>query len=354
MRAFRRLCCLVFSLFPIVGCAAQETLRPFSSDGCSLFPDRALIGAADWCECCLAHDLAYWRGGTSEERLQADERLKQCVLKATGNQVLADTMFAGVRTGGSPYLYTWFRWGYGWPYERKYGPLTPEEAALASRLEREYLASARSTCVRKAPAPGKAASGSCAAPLDPSIPNSCVVSEGALWRGARPDAAGAAALVRGGVRTVVNLELLLDDREEFEKARVSVEGTREIRYFRLRDWEPNVVLAPRKLDDDVAHFIAITRTQPKPIFVHCRSGQNRTGVMVAAYRVFNGGDIEEAVAEMGRYGGIWFKHDAEYIRGLTPQRRAELERRIEERTSRLRPDARILCADAACKAVSSR
>lgn len=155
MRAFRQLGPLAFALLPLVlaGCASQETLRPFSSDGCSLFPDRALVGTADWCECCLAHDLAYWRGGTAEERLQADQRLKQCVLDKTGNQALADTMFSGVRAGGSPHLNTWFRWGYGWPFGREYGPLTPEDMALASRLEQEYLASGHSSCRRNPPAP---------------------------------------------------------------------------------------------------------------------------------------------------------------------------------------------------------
>ena len=44
----------------------------FATDGCSLFPDRALVGSADWCDCCLAHDLAYWRGGTESQRLDAD------------------------------------------------------------------------------------------------------------------------------------------------------------------------------------------------------------------------------------------------------------------------------------------
>jgi tyrosine-protein phosphatase SIW14 len=202
--------------------------------------------------------------------------------------------------------------------------------------------------------PHQGAAESCATPLDPAIQNSCVVSAELLWRGGRPDAAGAAALVHRGVKTVVNLELLLDDRETFEEAQVRVDGIREINYFRVREWEPNVVIAPSKLDDHVARFIAITRTQPKPIFVHCRSGQNRTGVMVAAYRVFNGGDTEEAVAEMGRYGGIWFKYDAEYIRGLTPQRRAELEKRIGEWVSRLRRDAQILCTNSACKVAPTR
>ena len=34
-----------------------------------------------------------------------------------------------------------------------------------------------------------------------------------LWRGARPDAAGAAWLVAQGVRTIINLELLHGDQD---------------------------------------------------------------------------------------------------------------------------------------------
>lgn len=120
--------------------ASSGDLQPFSSDGCSLFPDRALVGKQDWCRCCLAHDLAYWRGGTLDARLDADRELKNCVHHATGNAVLAELMFAGVRSGGGPYFYTPYRWGYGWTYGRLYTALAPEEAAQASTLEREYLA----------------------------------------------------------------------------------------------------------------------------------------------------------------------------------------------------------------------
>jgi hypothetical protein len=124
----------------LAACASNGELRPFSTDGCSLFPDRALIGKADWCECCVAHDLAYWRGGTSEARLAADQALKACVHKASGNEALADLMFAGVRSGGGPYFFTPYRWGYGWQFGRPYGPLTADEDARATSLEREYAA----------------------------------------------------------------------------------------------------------------------------------------------------------------------------------------------------------------------
>jgi hypothetical protein len=36
-------------------------------------------------------------------------------------------MLAGVRIGGTPYLPTRFRWGYGWPWPRGYRALTPAE-----------------------------------------------------------------------------------------------------------------------------------------------------------------------------------------------------------------------------------
>lgn len=129
-------------LFALIcsGCASQGTLRPFSTDGCSLFPDRSLIGNADWCRCCVTHDLAYWRGGTSEARLNADQELGACVLKITGNKALVDLMYTGVRTGGGPHFYTPYRWGYGWPMGRPYRELTSEEQAMALTLELEYRA----------------------------------------------------------------------------------------------------------------------------------------------------------------------------------------------------------------------
>jgi hypothetical protein len=120
-------------------CASAQVLQPFSTDGCSLFPDRSLVGKADWCSCCLAHDLAYWRGGMADERLKADQDLKSCVLAASGSPELADLMFAGVRTGGGPYFFTPYRWGYGWSFGRLYEPLSPTEETQAASLRARYV-----------------------------------------------------------------------------------------------------------------------------------------------------------------------------------------------------------------------
>ena len=119
-------------------CVAQDEMQPFTTDGCSHFPDRSQVDKSDWCGCCIQHDFAYWRGGNAEARLQADRELSACVLRASGNKALADLMFAGVRTGGGPYLYTSYRWGYGWAFGKAYADLTPEETAQADKLEQEY------------------------------------------------------------------------------------------------------------------------------------------------------------------------------------------------------------------------
>ena len=101
-------------------------LEPFTSDGCSSFPNGTPKQNDLWLSCCTAHDLAYWAGGTYGERLAADKELRNCVA-AAGEPEIAEVMMGGVRVGGTPYLPTRFRWGYGWPYPRGYRALTGEE-----------------------------------------------------------------------------------------------------------------------------------------------------------------------------------------------------------------------------------
>lgn len=120
-------------------------LKPFSSDGCSGFPDGNLQQNQLWLNCCRAHDLAYWQGGSYRQRLDADIALEQCVA-LVGEPHIAKLMLAGVRVGGSPFWPTSFRWGYGWsygrgwgdaegwPYPRFYSPLTPMEKKAVKSL----------------------------------------------------------------------------------------------------------------------------------------------------------------------------------------------------------------------------
>jgi hypothetical protein len=108
-----------------VACSSGE-LKTFTTDGCSAFPDGTLKQQSLWLNCCISHDLAYWKGGTYDERLSADLGLEQCVA-SIGEPEVAKLMLAGVRVGGSPYYPTTYRWGYGWPYPRGYKALSKTE-----------------------------------------------------------------------------------------------------------------------------------------------------------------------------------------------------------------------------------
>lgn len=125
---------LLFSVvfFPLVSLA--DEIRPFESDGCSSFPNGTVQQNALWLSCCVAHDYSYWKGGTYQDRVAADKELVNCV-SAAGEPEIALLMLAGVRVGGTPYLPTRFRWGYGWPFPRGYKALTEDEIRQIQALE---------------------------------------------------------------------------------------------------------------------------------------------------------------------------------------------------------------------------
>jgi hypothetical protein len=135
---WRRIALLAMSM--TIGCtvAFAADLKDFTSDGCSLFPDGTTRRRAQWCDCCFAHDIAYWRGGTESERKKADEELRDCVRKRTGSGAMASLMYEGVRKGGHPAFPTWYRWAYGWDYGRGYQPLTDEEQKQVKNKLEEY------------------------------------------------------------------------------------------------------------------------------------------------------------------------------------------------------------------------
>jgi hypothetical protein len=121
------------------GQAPVTGLGDFKSDGCSLFPDGSYYS------CCYVHDVAYWPGGTAEDRKDADSALRACVKEVTGNGFLAAIMYWGVRLGGGPGHDTTYRWGFGWPYpyRKDYAPLTPEERKQLAEKTRRLCATLR-------------------------------------------------------------------------------------------------------------------------------------------------------------------------------------------------------------------
>lgn len=118
---------IVLSFMLILGFAHQSVanqLSDFTTDGCSRSPDGIWIEDAEaFLDCCVKHDVAYWRGGTADERLNADHQLKVCI-ENKGYPNVAETYYYAVRMGGHPVFHTSYRWGYGWQIDRGYSPLS--------------------------------------------------------------------------------------------------------------------------------------------------------------------------------------------------------------------------------------
>ncbi len=115
-----------------------DTLKAFATDGCSMWIDGPPGSPNLWRHCCVAHDLAYWIGGTEEQRQQADDAMKQCIQKAQ-QPMMASHTYNSVRMGGGPYWPSSYRWGYGWHYldgiwPRGYRTPSPDEKAQINRL----------------------------------------------------------------------------------------------------------------------------------------------------------------------------------------------------------------------------
>lgn len=77
--------------------------------------------------------------------------------------------------------------------------------------------------------------GACSNNLGSAIKNFCVVTPNVLWRGGKPDKNDAAWLIQQGVRTMVNLELILDDKRAFGDANIEDPKNFVVGYFRVQD-----------------------------------------------------------------------------------------------------------------------
>lgn len=118
---------MIINLFSMIAaCQFSKPIKPYTTDGCSTFPEGTRQHRDLWHQCCTVHDQKYWVGGSYDERLQADLELRSCV-QSVGEPAIAELMLAGVRVGGSPWWPSTFRWGYGWPYTHGYRALTPDE-----------------------------------------------------------------------------------------------------------------------------------------------------------------------------------------------------------------------------------
>ena len=126
------------------------------------------------------------------------------------------------------------------------------------------------------------------------VPNLYRVS-GELYRGDQPSPQGMQNLKNLGLKTIINLRSFHSDRDEIGDTGLAYE------HITMKAWHPE--------EKEAVRFLKIvTDPQRAPVLVHCQHGSDRTGTMIAVYRLaVQGWSKAEAIREMteGGFGFHW-------------------------------------------------
>jgi tyrosine-protein phosphatase SIW14 len=132
-----------------------------------------------------------------------------------------------------------------------------------------------------------------------------------LYRGGQPSAAGFSSLQKMGVGIIVNFR---DESDKIaaEKQQVEALGMKYV----VIPWSGGDYPSDAK----VLQFLDVMRTNPQTkVFVHCKRGADRTGTMVAAYRIaVEHKPVKEAVSEMHQfhYAHFFMPQLQRYVKSL--------------------------------------
>jgi tyrosine-protein phosphatase SIW14 len=129
------------------------------------------------------------------------------------------------------------------------------------------------------------------------LPNFGHVTEN-LYRGGQPSSDGFKELHSMGVEMVVNFR---DEHAEIETEKHEVEAV-GIKYVGI-PWNAS----DEPSSAQIVEFLDLVRAHPNTkIFVHCRRGADRTGTMIAAYRIaVEHKSVAETISEMHQYHYDW-------------------------------------------------
>lgn len=123
--------------------------------------------------------------------------------------------------------------------------------------------------------------------------------ESTLARGGQPGREGYEWLVEHGFKIIVNLR----HRDESSFVDRIAPDLKPVRIPVLNDYPPSIEQCVQWLD------LCAYNLPERPIFFHCKGGNGRTSTFTIVYRIAQGRDLEDAVAEERRYG---FDPEAEH------------------------------------------
>ncbi len=135
------------------------------------------------------------------------------------------------------------------------------------------------------------------------IPNFYQVDE-KLYRGGQPKPAGFQKLKSLGIKTVISL------RRKNEKT-YNEENT--LKNLGINFYNLPMSVYTRPSDEQILSFLeTVLNKNNQPVFLHCESGRDRTGAIVAMYRVvISGLTIKQAYKEAKNMGFWPYRGEAE-------------------------------------------
>jgi tyrosine-protein phosphatase SIW14 len=137
----------------------------------------------------------------------------------------------------------------------------------------------------------------CAGPNAPGVPNFHQVNE-KIYRGGQPAAEGWSNLAKLGVKTVIDLRRPDEHSTGEEAQAVQAAG---MKYVNV---PMKGVVAPTEAQ--VSQALGLLLSSPDPVFVHCKRGSDRTGTIIACYRMSHDSwDHKRALNEAKSLGMSW-------------------------------------------------
>lgn len=140
-----------------------------------------------------------------------------------------------------------------------------------------------------------------------------------LYRGAQPSEQGLSEMKKLGITTIVDLRGEDAEKIRWERRTAESLGMRFVN-IPLSGWSPPT-------NEQVVQFFSLLRgDSTQRIFVHCRFGDDRTGVFVATYRMaFEKWTAYQAMKEMYFFGfnGFWHPAMKSFVRNFPERLKSE-------------------------------